>query len=97
MGRELLSTYPRFNEVVLECERWLSSNGYPSALDIIAGGNDGDSMVSSKALAQQSTQTAVFVLEVALARLLISLGITPTTVLGHRYVCRKYRILTVYL
>ncbi|KAJ5279451.1 type I iterative polyketide synthase [Penicillium angulare] len=83
MGRELLTAYPEFEKVVLECERWLLNNGYPGCLDIIAYNDDQEQQSQSLSLLQQSLQTAVFVLEVALARLLISLGLVPSIVLGH--------------
>ncbi|KAJ5758156.1 type I iterative polyketide synthase [Penicillium nucicola] len=83
MGRELLTAYPEFKNVVMDCERWLLSNGYPGCLDIIACKDDQEQQTRPSSLQQQSLQTAVFVLEVALARLLMSLGIMPTIVLGH--------------
>ena len=85
MGRELLTAYPEFEKEVLACERWLLSNGYPGCLNIIACKDDQERQPHSSPQLQQSLQTAVFVLEVALARLLISLGVIPTVVLGHRY------------
>ncbi|GIJ90983.1 type I iterative polyketide synthase [Aspergillus pseudoviridinutans] len=83
MGHELLTAYPEFKKVVLDCERWLLSNGYPGCLDVIACKDNQEQQSHSSSLLQQSLQTAVFVLEVALARLLISLGVMPTIVLGH--------------
>ncbi|QMW41693.1 hypothetical protein G4B11_005017 [Aspergillus flavus] len=83
MGRELLTSQPEFKKVVLDCDRWLLSNGYPGCLNVIACKDDQERQSHSSSLLQQSLQTAVFVLEVALARLLISLGIMPTIVLGH--------------
>ncbi|KAJ5645006.1 type I iterative polyketide synthase [Penicillium longicatenatum] len=83
MGRELLTAYPEFEKVVLDCERWLLSNGYPGCLNIIACKDDQERESPSSPLLQQSLQIAIFVLEVAIARLLISLGVMPTIVLGH--------------
>lgn len=85
MGRELLTAYPEFKKVVLDCDQWLLSNGYPGCLNVIASKGDQEQQSHPSPAMQQSLQTAVFVLEVALARLLISLGVMPTTVLGHRY------------
>lgn len=90
MGRELLTSYPEFEKVVLDCEQWLLSNGYPGCLDIIAYQDDQELQSHSSSLLQQSLQIAVFVLEVALARLIISLGVIPTIVLGHRYTHTSY-------
>ena len=90
MGRELLTAYPEFNKVVLNCEGWLLSNGYPGCLNIIACKDNQEWRSHSSSLLQQSLQTAVFVLEVALARLLVSLGIMPTIVLGHRYADTRF-------
>ncbi|KAH3574576.1 hypothetical protein KXV22_000413 [Aspergillus fumigatus] len=83
MGRELLTAYPEFKKVVLDCDQWLLSNGYPGCLNVIASKGDQEQQSHPSPAMQQSLQTAVFVLEVALARLLISLGVMPTTVLGH--------------
>ncbi|KAJ5675932.1 type I iterative polyketide synthase [Penicillium macrosclerotiorum] len=83
MGRELLTAYPEFEKVVLDCERWLLNNEYPGCLNIIACKDDEGEQSQSFSQRQQSFQTAVFVLEVGLARLLMSFGIMPTMVLGH--------------
>lgn len=85
MGRELLASYPEFEKVVRDSERWLLSNGFPGCLDIIACQDYQGQETRSFPLLQQSFQAAVFALEVALARLLISLGVMPTIALGHRY------------
>ena len=80
MGRELMMVYPDFKKTILRCEQWLLGNGYPGFIDIMM--SDEDHTDSSPSL--QSFQTAMFVLEVSLARLLISIGIIPTLVVGHR-------------
>ena len=80
MGRELMMAYPEFKKTILRCEQWLLRKGYPGFIDIIMSVEDHTN--SSPAL--QSFQTAMFVLEVSLARLLISIGIIPTLVVGHR-------------
>ncbi|KAJ5674340.1 type I iterative polyketide synthase [Penicillium maclennaniae] len=83
MGRELLTAYPEFEKVVKDCEQWLLSNDYPGCLNIIACKDDQERESQSTSLLNQSLQISIFVLEVALARVLISLGIIPTIVLGH--------------
>ena len=80
MGRGLMTVYPDFKKTVLRCEQWLLRHGYPGFIEIIM--NPDNQTTASPAL--QSFQTAMFVLEVSLARLLISIGIIPTLVVGHR-------------
>lgn len=85
MGREMLVAYPEFKKTAMKCEQWLLRNGYPGCFEIFE--SLGGSVEPSATL---YVQTATFVLQVSLARLLISIGITPTLLVGHRYVC-KYR------
>lgn len=80
MGRELMMAYPEFKKTVLRCEQWLLRNGYPGFIGIMMSIEDH----TSPSPALQSFQTAMFVLEASLARLLISIGIIPTLVVGHR-------------
>ena len=80
MGRELMRAYPEFKKTILRCEQWLLRNGYPGFIDIMMSVEDHTSTPS----ALQSFQTAMFVLEASLARLLISIGVIPTLVVGHR-------------
>lgn len=82
MGRALMSIYPTFSKIVYECDQLLSKNGFPGCLDIIMGdkGDDGETNISQ----MQAFQSAMFVLEVALAKLLISWNILPVAVIGHR-------------
>lgn len=80
MGREMMMAYPEFKKTIFRCEQWLLRNGYPGFIDIMMSIEDN----TSPSPALQSFQTAMFVLEVCLARLLISIGIIPTIVVGHR-------------
>ena len=69
----------------MDCERLLISHGYPGCLDVIAPKDKTESQ-NADTTWSQSFQVGVFVLEVGLARLLISWGVAPTAVVGHRYV-----------
>lgn len=80
MGRELMMAYPDFKKTILRCEQWLLRNGYPGFMDIMMSTEDH----TRPSTALQSLQTAMFVLEASLAGLLISIGIIPTLVVGHR-------------
>ncbi|EKG09551.1 hypothetical protein MPH_13401 [Macrophomina phaseolina MS6] len=80
MGRELLSQYPAFAKTVDECDAFLTSSGQPSCKHIITGECDADANDPSTL---QAFQSAVFVLEVALAQLLMSWNIRPMAVVGH--------------
>ena len=86
MGQELMATYPLFAKTVMECQRVLIDQGYPGCLGVIAPDDKVDSHLPKEELAQ-SFQVGVFVIEIALARLFMSWGVTPTVVLGHRYTC----------
>ena len=74
MGKDLMEIYPYFTKTIMECEQWLLRNGYPGCLGIILG----------KSSCEEAFPTAIFALEVALARLFVSWGIVPKVVVGHR-------------
>ena len=83
MGQELMALYPSFNRTVMDCERLLTNRGYPGCLDVIVP-KDNTETQNADTTWSQSFQVGVFVLEVGLARLLISWGVAPTAVVGHR-------------
>ena len=80
MGRELLSTSPIFRETVLECDNMLSKWGFPSCLKVI----DALEEEADPDIGVQAFQSAIFVLEVALARMWTEWSMTPAAVAGHR-------------
>jgi len=78
MGRQLYETQPVFRAALLECTEILKSFLDVSLLDILFPAND------EKWLDKMSYgQPELFAVEYALARLWLSWGIQPTTVLGH--------------
>lgn len=76
-----MSEYPTFAKTVVECDQFLASHGQPSCKQIIMGDGEADPQIPSTL---QAFQSAMFVLEVALAQLLMSWNIRPTAVVGHR-------------
>ncbi|KAI1082132.1 polyketide synthase [Whalleya microplaca] len=83
MGRELMHLYSVFAETVNNCERWLVENNYPSCLQVIQGDINDAADTKTDAKMWEAFQSAMFVLEVGLVRLLMSWGITPSAVVGH--------------
>ena len=83
MGKELMTMFPSFADTVNKCHHLLARWGMPSCLDVI-NAETGSEAKTGDAAQLQSFQTGVFVLEVAVAQLLISWGIKPKAVAGHR-------------
>ena len=81
MGRQLYDTSPRFRQILEHCESILDSELDRSLLEILypAVSNNGHSSIHQTAY----TQPALFALEYALAKLWLSWGVRPTTVMGH--------------
>ena len=84
MGRELFASHPTFRRTVLECDSWLQDSGYPGCLQIISP-SEQHGQYTKKEDELQAMQTAIFVLEVGLARIWGEWGIQPAVVAGHRY------------
>lgn len=82
MGQQLLSMYPVFSQTVHKIDDTLRRNGFPSCLDIINASADENTKLEDTTQLQ-AFQSAIFALEVALARLLISWGVNPSAVIGH--------------
>ena len=78
-----MEMYPSFAKTVDHCHRLLVAWGYPSCLEVIQA-EVGSERHDDDTTQLQAFQTGVFVLEIALARLVISFGITPKAVAGHR-------------
>ncbi|KAM3511578.1 hypothetical protein MY11210_004796 [Beauveria gryllotalpidicola] len=83
MGRELIEQYEDFAHTVNVCDSWLVKNNYPSCLAVINGEQRETEDGKVDAQTWQSFQSAIYVVEVALAKLLESWGIRPLAVAGH--------------
>jgi acyl transferase domain-containing protein len=83
MGRELMHIYPSFAKIIHQCDNLLTESGFPGCLQIINSDKPAIESVDEISILQ-AFQSAIFALEVALAKLLISWNIVPTAVLGHR-------------
>ncbi|KAI0919364.1 Type I Iterative Polyketide synthase (PKS) [Taiwanofungus camphoratus] len=82
MGTDLYRSIPAFRQKVDQCHRKLTSWGYPGILGIINPSSE-DSPDSGATGSFEAFQSAVFVLESALASLWMSWGIQPDAVAGH--------------
>ncbi|KAI1762632.1 hypothetical protein GGR53DRAFT_500984 [Hypoxylon sp. FL1150] len=82
MGAGVLATVPEFRNIVKKCERILTQNGFPAVSPFLADSTDFDIVKDTKEDIIV-TQSALFVLEYALARMWIHWGLTPDIVLGH--------------
>ncbi|MFJ8577834.1 SDR family NAD(P)-dependent oxidoreductase [Micromonospora sp. NPDC093277] len=78
MGRELYETEPVFRAVFDECDRRLAPALGGSLADLVFGGDDRTAINETRV-----TQPALVTLEVALAELWRSWGVTPAVVMGH--------------
>ncbi|KAM3420466.1 hypothetical protein BST61_g3735 [Cercospora zeina] len=82
MGKGLLQLLPSFRKCVVHSHQRLLDWGFPGCLDVIEAANH-ESFDVRDLENIQSLQCGVFVLEVALARSLIGLGLKPSLVAGH--------------
>jgi acyl transferase domain-containing protein len=91
MGAELLNTSRQFDKIVRECDQILAQHGFPPVSPRISGSQAGSEELhdDQKIVIEQC---ACFVVQYALAKVLISYGIIPGLVIGHRY-----RDLSLYL
>ena len=83
MGRELKKIFPSVGKTINRCHRLLTKWCLPTWLDVI------DANLQSQNADHdnfEAFQVSVFVLEVAIAELLMSFGIIPKAVAGHRCV-----------
>lgn len=82
MGRELMDLYPQFANTVQQGHQLLLEWGLPSCLQVIQP--DETELFDPQDLALlQAFQSGVYVLEVALSRLLTDLGVKSAVVAGH--------------
>ncbi|MBL1100885.1 type I polyketide synthase [Streptomyces coffeae] len=78
MGRELYETEPVFREIFDECDRGLAPLLGNSLVELTLYGDDPNAVNETRV-----TQPALFALELALAGLWESWGVTPAVVMGH--------------
>jgi len=78
MGRELIRSQPLFRSKIEECDAIFRSLGPWSLIEELSRGEE-ESRLHQTALAQP----AIFAIQVALANLWISWGISPSAVVGH--------------
>ncbi|MFD2764838.1 SDR family NAD(P)-dependent oxidoreductase [Micromonospora eburnea] len=78
MGRELYETEPVFRAVFDECDRRLAPTLGGSLAELVFSGDDRTAINETRV-----TQPALVTLEVALAELWRSWGVTPAVVMGH--------------
>ncbi|MEA5360344.1 SDR family NAD(P)-dependent oxidoreductase [Amycolatopsis sp., V23-08] len=79
MGRELLRTEPVFADAVRACDRLAARWLPPGAVESVIAGTAGEHVLADT----RHAQLALVTVQVALARLWRSWGVTPAAVLGH--------------
>jgi acyl transferase domain-containing protein len=85
MGQELMNTLPLFRDVILECDRTLQTLGHPSILSFLY--TDHEKTKPLNAIDNViASHCACVALEYALAKMVMSWGVVPQYVIGHRYV-----------
>lgn len=84
MGRGLIKSSPLFRELVECAHHSLVSLGYVGVLQVM-NAVEGEEITLSEKQKVEAFQCSIFVLEYALAKLWISMGVQPDAVLGHRY------------
>ncbi|POS74239.1 conidial yellow pigment biosynthesis polyketide synthase [Diaporthe helianthi] len=81
MAAELFATHPTFRETLEECNQICVSKGAPSFLELLTGASSFEDSMARASPAQ--VQLAIVSIEVALAALWKSWGVSPTAVVGH--------------
>lgn len=84
MGEELMHT-SLFQKIITICDNIVKALGFPSFLGVLSQ-SQGEETGLDHTDQIIATQCACVALEIALAKLVMSWGITPSYVLGHRFV-----------
>lgn len=79
MGKVLYANYPVFQRVVDACEDWLKREKNYSVKSVLWA----EQAEARKIDQTEHTQIALFVVEIALAKLWMSLGVQPQRLIGH--------------
>ncbi|MFJ1748161.1 type I polyketide synthase [Streptomyces sp. NPDC088116] len=79
MGAGLYRRHPEFRRVVDECDKLFAPHLGRSVKAVMFGGTEDPEEINRT----RSTQPALFVLEYALAKLWLSWGVRPSTMIGH--------------
>jgi acyl transferase domain-containing protein len=85
MGEELMYTFPHFKQLIMTCEDIVRGLGYPTILGAIQKTSETLNPVDDTGDII-TLHCACVALEYSLAKMLISWGIIPQYVMGHRYV-----------
>ncbi|KAL1888260.1 Type I Iterative PKS [Sporothrix stenoceras] len=83
MASELFATQPTFRETMLDCDRIAVCHGFASFLPLVTGGDAAASKESLENASPVQVQLAIVSIELSLAALWKSLGVTPAAVIGH--------------
>ncbi|HEV2862457.1 MAG TPA: SDR family NAD(P)-dependent oxidoreductase [Pyrinomonadaceae bacterium] len=83
MGRELYEGEPVFRAEVDRCAELLRAGAGLDLLGALYGEADSDETAASRLMQTSLTQPALFVVEYALAKLLMSWGVRPAAMIGH--------------
>jgi acyl transferase domain-containing protein len=88
MGQELMATYPPFRDLIKTCDSIIQdlNLGCPSILNYILPANKVELDSMSRIGHLMASQCACVALEYALAKIIMSWGIKPDYVMGHRFV-----------
>ncbi|KAK5653768.1 hypothetical protein OQA88_7925 [Cercophora sp. LCS_1] len=81
MGDELMTSSPSFRETMFKCDKIVRGLGFPRILDKVGG--ETAKSASSHTEEIITSQCACVALEIALARMFTSWGITPDYMMGH--------------
>jgi acyl transferase domain-containing protein len=83
MARNLYTAEPEFAKWIDYCLDYLNSEIKPSVRSVLFGGEDQNHVLKDAIHNTRIVQSVLFIVEYALAKFLISLGIQPAAMIGH--------------